>query len=171
MNQQMCTRSYSDTLGCRTTVTSVTSYASVADFVDEVRVIPPLTRATATTSTTTNAMCPADAFAPIGTVTHSYDSQGRLIRSVFSTGSQTLNFSAWDSSGRPTTGTFSTLAVTAPLSIDYDNVARTRAFRTTGLVVETTFDVDGNPVRQATTSGLVVSTMTIANAATERVCR
>jgi len=82
--------------------TGVLTYTSNADFVDEAKVVPPITLAKSQ-STTTSGICGGAG----GTATYTYDSQRRLTRVTASTGAVTT-YTAWDSAGRPTAGSYST---------------------------------------------------------------
>jgi YD repeat-containing protein len=144
--------------------TTVNSYRSTADFVDEVRVIPPLTLVTAT-STTGSAACGSGT----SSVTYSYDSQRRLTQ--FTTPGGPTTYTAWDSSGRPTAGTYSG----SSLSYVYNDGARTLTLTTiSGAVtsVDTiTFDANGTNIMEVVRTGSNVSTTTNTIASTDRVCK
>jgi hypothetical protein len=159
---------------CRRSVSWSTTYGSLADFVDEVSVIPPKTRwisQSGTGVTDSGPTGPCGSRTSAATTTNSYDSQGRLVRSVstgevglsISTGSLgqtipnittprgTADYTAWDVRGRPTA-----CRVTGPPpvtgSISYDDSARTRSTIVSNSGISTTtavdaFDPDGNPVR------------------------
>jgi len=178
-NQLTYAGSYSDSLGCAIPWDLVTNYSSVADFVDETRVVPPLTRSTGSTATTTDARCDRITV----TASHSYDSQGRLIRIVTVSspgGTETRNYTTWDSVGRPTGGTISSAGNTRTHSLSYDDAARTvtitGGINTGGIgpqSVETeTYDSSGILLRKVTTVlGSTVITSTVTTTSTNRVCR
>jgi YD repeat-containing protein len=146
----------------------VTTWRSTADFVDEINVVPPLTLWTGTTAT-------GDA---VFTWTNSYDSQGRLtgFTSIQVGGTITVRYTAWDASGRPTTGTMTGPASTSTLALAYDNAGRTLTTTTTtnglvGVIVQT-FDANGNStVSQSTITGGLPSTTTTTIQSTTKVCK
>jgi hypothetical protein len=145
--------------------TVVTSYSSVADFVDEVSVIPPVFHSTTSVSTNSGA-CGAGT----ATQTYTYDSQRRLTQ-LSGPGSVTT-YTAWDGSGRPTTG--STGGQT--ISITYDDANRSWTTTTTASngsksVGTLTFDANGNQIRNVVVSGNVTTTTTFNNTATATVCK
>ena len=81
--------------------TAVHTYRSAADFVDEVRVIPPVPLVLST-ATTNSGSCGSGT----GTSTNTFDAQRRLTQTSGPSGN--ITYTAWDTSNRPTTGTFST---------------------------------------------------------------
>jgi YD repeat-containing protein len=89
-NQLVCTL----TISTRGTVSFSVSYASRSDFVDEVSVNPP--RMLQTAQTTAANPC------GITNGTYNYEGQKRLLN--YSINGLTYSYSAWDASGRPTTG-------------------------------------------------------------------
>jgi hypothetical protein len=148
--------------------TSVSSYRSKDDFVDEVRVIPGVLMQTSTTTTNSGGCGSATS-----TVNYSYDSQRRLTSfttSVFGV-SNTTTYTAWDSSGRPTAGSFPGTTIQNV----YDDAARTLTqTQTTGgssSRTVTTVDANGNQLSVVATSGSVTSTTTFTNTATAQVCK
>lgn len=148
--------------------TSVSTYRSRADFVDEVRVIPGVLMQTSTT-TTNSGGCGSGT----STVNYAYDGQRRL--TSFTTSSLgvsgTTTYTAWDSSGRPTQGSFPGTTI---LNV-YDDAARTMTqTQTTGgstSTTVTTVDANGNQVSVVARSGPVTTTTTFTNTATAQVCK
>jgi YD repeat-containing protein len=99
-----------------------------------------------------------------------YDAQRRVTQIL--NGTATVTFTAWDSAGRPTTGT---AANSAPVTIAYDASARTQT-QTTGagaaaVVVTSTFDADGTPVKVVSQEAGITSTTTTQVNSTARVCK
>jgi hypothetical protein len=149
--------------------TSVSTYRSRDDFVDEVRVIPGVLMQT-TTTTTNSGGCGSGT----STVNYTYDSQRRL--TSFTTSalgvSGTTTYTAWDSSGRPTAGSFPGTTI----SNVYDDAARTMTQTQTpssggSSTTVTTVDANGNQVSVVVRSGPVTTTTTFANTATAQVCK
>ncbi len=150
-----------------TCTSSVSSYRSKDDFVDEVRVIPGLFMQTSTT--TTNTACGTGTF----TTNYNYDSQRRLTSTtttVFGVSTATT-YTAWDSSGRPTLGSFPGTTITNA----YNDATRTWVqTQTAGGVTSTTtmtFDANGNQVTVVNTSGNFTSTAAYNTTTTTRVCK
>ncbi len=146
--------------------TAVHSYRSVADFVDEVRVIPPVPLVLSTT-TTNSGSCGTGT----GTSTNTFDAQRRLTQTSGPTGN--ITYSAWDTSNRPTTGTFSTGGT---ISNVYNDAARTITQTQTAsggtTVITMNFDANGAQTMVAVTTGTVVtSTTTFNNTSTTTVCK
>jgi hypothetical protein len=147
--------------------TLVTSYNSVADFVDEVRVIPPVALSTGAVSTNSGSCGSVTA-----STTYTYDSQRRVTQISNSVGG-VITYTAWDSSGRPTTGTMSGGGT---ISIVYDNAARSwtetqtqsNGTRSVGTL---TFDANGAQIRNVVVQGNVTTTTTFTNTATATVCK
>ena len=153
-----------------TCTTSVDTYRSKDDFVDEVRVVPGLTLQM-TRATTNSPGCGG----VNSTVSYDYDSQRRL--TSFSTTALGVTsatiYTAWDSSGRPTVGSFPGTTIQNV----YNDAARTLTqtqTQTSGGSVSTTtmtYDANGNQVTSVVTSGNVTSTTTFTNTATAQVCK
>ena len=147
--------------------THITRYDSVADFVDEVRVIPGVFLSTGATNTNSGACGSFTA-----TVTYTYDGQRRLVQEANSVGGSTT-YTAWDGSGRPTSGTMSSgTAITNA----YDNGARTLTqtqTRSNGTrsVSTMTFDANGAQTQVVVVDGGNTSTTTFTNTATASVCK
>lgn len=149
--------------------TSVSTYRSTADFVDEVRVIPGVSLQTMTV-TTNGPACGG----VTSTVNYNYDASGRLTSFVtMALGvSSTTAYTAWDSAGRPTAGSFPGTTI----ANSYDDATRTWIQRQTpasgGASTTTmTFDANGNQVSVVNTSGNFTSTTTFNTTATNRVCK
>lgn len=149
--------------------TSVFTYRSTADFVDEVRVVPGVSLQTATTTTNAGA-CGSGT----STVSYTYDAQRRL--TSFTTNalgvSGTTTYTAWDSSGRPTTGSFPGTTIANV----YNDAARTlvQTQTTAGGSVSTgtvTFDANGAQLTSVVVSGANTTTTTYTNTATAQVCK
>lgn len=146
---------------------SVSAYRSKDDFVDEVRVIPGVSMQTSTT--TTNTGCGTGTF----TVNFNYDSQRRLTstsQTIFGVTS-TTTYTAWDSSGRPTQGSFPGTTITNV----YDDSARTWVQTQTGggtvSTTTTTFDANGNQLTVVNRTGNFTSTTNYNTTATAQVCK
>jgi YD repeat-containing protein len=146
--------------------TGVASYNSIADFVNEVRVIPPVFLATGTTNQN-SAACGGAAAA--GSLTYQYDGQRRLTGMTTSLGVVTT-YTAWDSQGRPTTGSDNKGGT---ISFSYDDAARTQVqTQNPGNTVSTSvFDTNGILVSIAVTAGGITSTTTFAVNSTATVCK
>jgi len=145
----------------------VSNYNSVADFVDEVHVIPPVFHVT-TTLGTNSGQCGTGT----ATGTYTYDAQRRLTQISNSGSSSTTNYTAWDSSGRPTAGSTGGQTV----SIVYDDAGRAytttqTAANGTKSVSTSTFDADGNQLKIVLVEGNVTTTTTFTNTATAKVCK
>jgi hypothetical protein len=168
-----CTIQYRDSTGTVSTSTTTTQYASLDDFIDEVRVVPPLTKFLTSTGTQRSRGVTSR-----GTVTNSYDAQGRVTVTVTAPGKQgvsTTTYSSWDAAGRPRVAHDKGPGFNNRRDISYDDRARTRTTRVNGGLVVTveTFDANGNPLRQTTSNGTgtpqIISTFQIT--ATEKICR
>jgi hypothetical protein len=148
--------------------TSVNTYRSKDDFVDEVRVVPGLTLQTSTT-TTNSGGCGS----LTSTVNYTYDAQRRLTSFTTTTlgVSGTTTYTAWDSAGRPTAGSFAGTAIQNM----YDEAARTMTQTQTAgggtSTTVTTFDANGNQVSVVAKSGQVTTTTTFSNTATAQLCK
>jgi hypothetical protein len=109
----------------------------------------------------------------MSTVNYAYDSQRRLTSFTTSTLgiSNTTTYTAWDSSGRPTVGSFPGTTIQNV----YDDNARTMTqTQLTGgsmSTTTTTFDANGNQVSVVVRSGPVTTTTTFTNTATAQVCK
>ena len=162
-----CTNQYSDASGQKFTSVSVTRHASRGDLVDEISVIPPLNRSISTTTTISGSL------KSVGTSTHTYDAQRRLLRTESSTTqagrttTTTTTYTAWDSAGRPTAGSNS---AGNRLSFTYDNATRTQVSTTVGSGVSCSqvFDQNGNPATGTCTNG---TKSTFTTMTTVQVCR
>lgn len=167
--QVTCTHRYTDSVGGSTTTTSVTVYGSVADLVDEIAVLPPRTYAVRTSATQTGTSSGSTS------ATFSFDGSRRLttVSGTSAAGAATTTYTAWDSSGRPSTGTDVGPGFSNALTISYDNAARTRTTNFVGGLVTTVeaFDANGNPASQATVGGASVSTTVYTTRATQRICK
>lgn len=147
--------------------TAISNYNSVADFVDEVRVNPPIDRQTGNSSTS-SGQCGTGS----GSSTFTYDSQRRLTAITSNLGVVTT-YSAWDPSGRPTTGSLSNGTT---ITFVYDDAARTwtqtqvPATGTRSVSTET-FDANGIPIKSVVVQGNVTTTTTFTTTSTAQVCR
>jgi YD repeat-containing protein len=144
--------------------TTVVTYGSTSDFVDEISVIPPKVLASS------QAISLSDACG--GTTTnlvYAYDSQRRLLRVVSSAG-DTTTYTAWDTSGRPTLGSFSSGGT---VSTAYDSAGRTMtSTQSKGGVTSTivnTFDVNGILISAVDSGTGQTTTYTVT--ATEQICK
>lgn len=161
--QSTCT---ADTVGPGTSsrVVTVKTYASIDEVLAEVSVVPPLTRATGVTSVTTGTGAGTSA------LTYAFDGQKRLLTETSVAYSTT--WSAWDTEGRPTTGTtVLTAGAISQVAINYNNATRARTTTTTtngsSLTCADTFDVTGSLI--ATVCPSSASSTTISS--TTQVCR
>jgi len=161
--------------------TRIVSYRSAADFVDEVAAVPPVPRALSVSVQTPAGRCPSPSDS-----TYTY-ADGRLARV---SGRSALNlaanaervYTAWDSVGRPTEGTFSNFLLNGPISITHDTAARTTVersrFRDGQWEIEqtTSYDQAGTVVGEIYTDAIpgevrpryVTATSVMA---TDRVCK
>ena len=144
--------------------TGVTSYDSVADFVDEVRVIPDVFMATGTTNTNSGTCGNVSA-----SLSYAYDTQRRLI-SIIPNAAPSTTFTAWDGSGRPTTGTTS---AGGTVIYTYDDATRTetQTQMPQNAVSTLSFDPNGILTSSVVASGGVTSTTTFTTTATATVCK
>lgn len=165
---------------CSQTLSSVATYQSVSDFVDEGRA---LGRTLVRTVRNTTSSVGGPACGPTttsGTITYNYDAQGRLI----SDGNVT--YTAWDSSGRPTTGTAPPVsgATCSPLTVNisYNDAARSMTVINEftscvlGRQVATsvlTYDSDAIQLTSRTTvaGSNAATTQTLTTLATAQVCK
>ncbi|MGH9387215.1 MAG: hypothetical protein ACRD2N_23340 [Vicinamibacterales bacterium] len=167
-NQSTVTTLFANGTPCTTTVGT---YRSTADFVDEVRVVPSVTLQTASTTTNTGT-CGSGT----SNVTFTYDSQRRLT-AFTSTGAGivagTTTYTAWDSSGRPTTGSFPGTTITNVYNDAARTLTQTQTPATGGAtsVTAVTFDANGIQLMVVNTTGAAVSTTRFTITSTERVCR
>jgi YD repeat-containing protein len=154
-NQLACTLTIS-TCGA---VSFSVQYASRSDFVNEVSVIPP--KILAQSQLTAPNAC------GIGNGTYSYDAQNRL--TTYTMNGVTI-YSAWDGSGRPTSGE----VVGGPTeTYTYNDAARTTTLVqvTAGQTATTiyTYDTNGNLLSVNVNSGESVTTNTVQS--TAQVCK
>jgi len=146
--------------------TTVVSYNSVADFVDEVRVIPPVSLAIRADGTN-SGQCGSGT----GTTVYVYDSQRRVTQITNGTSAVTT-YTAWDNSGRPTSGTSGALN----LSLVYNDPGRSYVVTTTqaNTPVSTStlsFDANGNQTSIVLVQGNVTTTTTFTTTATAQACK
>jgi len=146
--------------------TNVVSYNSVADFVDEVRVIPPVSLAIRADGTN-SGQCGSGT----GTTVYVYDSQRRVTQITNGTSAVTT-YTAWDNSGRPTSGTSGALN----LSLVYNDPGRSYVVTTTqaNTPVSTStlsFDANGNQTSIVLVQGNVTTTTTFTTTATAQACK
>jgi YD repeat-containing protein len=176
---------YSDNRGIRYSYVQVTTYQSAEDFIAEVvrlkapaplssnptgpatNIVPPLTRSLGTTASGTMAF----------TLENTYDTQGRLTQVVSTVpqGSVTTRYTAWDSFGRPTSGTLQSAASSSTLALAYDDKARTLttnpSTRSLLAVGTRTFDGNGNPTLYMQRASVCpVSTTTTTSGSTATAC-
>ena len=148
---------------CQTSANWSRTYGSVADFVEEVSVVPPLTRwvSESGTVTTNGPDRPCGSATITATTTNSFDTQGRLVRTVSGgipfpllterTTFGTSVYTGWDVVGRPTAYSPPSPFSSTPQPIAYDDAARTRSTTFNSSSFSTTvdtFDSDGNLVRR-----------------------
>ena len=167
----VCNNTFFDNRGGPGTGVQTSRFASRSDLVDEASVNPPKTLSLGTTTVLT-----VGGVSFTTTATNSYDAQRRLVSTRIANpaplgGETTLTYSAWDSSGRPTAGTFTpVIGGQFPISITYDNAARTSR-RNTGLNICTqTHDQNGNIVREECT-GTTPSTTVVTIQNTQQICK
>jgi len=152
-----------------TCTTNVYRYQSRADFIDEVSVIPPLNLLTSQTTTTVSAC--GGLPGSVLEVRYTYDVPQRRLTQVFfvQTGGSTT-YTAWDSFGRPTTGTFSN---GGSVTFVYDNAARTatqtQVFPGSTTVSTGFYDANGGLMRTVVNPG--AQTTTYTPTATTTVCK
>jgi hypothetical protein len=146
------------------------------------RLLPPVPKTTSIAVTSSAGSCPSPFEAR-----HQYDATGRLVR--ISSGSSTnfaanstKTFTAWDSRGRPTEGAFTNFRVTGPVTLRYDDAARSvtevASYDNGNWVVTTTtaHDANGIVVRDVLSDAIpgearpTYTTITTV-LATDRVCK
>jgi hypothetical protein len=177
------TQTYESLPGCVRTVDTAFHYDSTADFVDEVSVIPLRTLVTGhdNSPATSTSACPEGYSTAANSDTYLYDSQRRLTQVLFSTSGSTLNYTAWDASGRITMGTGNSAdgSVSQSYSYSYDDAARTMTKVVTvprigsaGYEAVVTYDANGSIMKQLTTlSDGTVTTGTWVTSGTKTVCK
>ena len=160
-NQLACTM----TLPSCGMVSLSTNYASRADFVDEVSVIPP--RMLLTGQTAAPNPC------RITDATHTYDEKKRLLR--YAANRLTYRYSAWDASGRPTSGIVTGPGAPVNESWTYSDATRTATLVQSVSGESTTtvykYDANGNPTTVVVRSGSTTSTSTTSTERTAQVCK
>jgi hypothetical protein len=159
-----------------------TVYQSVADFIDEPGILGRVLYLR--TESCANASNCAGELAEVEIPT--YDSQRRRTSSTLGVNGATLlveAYSAWDSQGRPTTGTRTQPGLcVAPLSLMYDDVARTITVAPAGLgsgilclgvyfTSVQSYDADGNLISDTGSAGGTSTTTTHTITATARLCK
>ena len=149
-----------------TCTTAVSTYRSTADFVDEVRVIPSLTMQTSTTTT-----FGGDCDSGTSTVSHVYDSQRRLVSST--TGGVVTTYTAWDSVGRPTAGSYPGTTIANTYNDSTRTWVQTQRGGVTGATRTTTvtYDANGAQTSVVVISGAITATTTFNTTATAQVCK
>jgi len=167
-----CQGSFTDSTVGAGTITQTSRFASKSDIVDEVATNPPLARSL---STTTVLSLLGVVFTST-TATNSYDAQRRLASTVVSTQTPigpitaTTTFSAWDSSGRPTSGTQTGDGAAGQISYSYDNANRS-VTRIIGLNTCTqTYDPNGIVIKEVCT-GTTPSTTNVTINSTQSICK
>jgi hypothetical protein len=158
-----------------------TVYSSVADFIDEPAVVGRVL--SLRTESCANANCTGGL---LNVETPTYDSQRRRTGLTLSlSGAQLVveMYSAWDSQGRPTAGTRTQPGVcVAPLSLVYDDAARTVTVAPTGLgsgvaclgvnfSSAQSYDGDGNLISDSGSAGGTSTTTTYTITATAHLCK
>jgi hypothetical protein len=158
-----------------------TVYQNVADFIDEPTVVG---RALSLrTESCANANCVGGL---LDVETPTYDSQRRrtgLTRTLNGVSLIVETYSAWDSQGRPTAGTRTQPGeCVAPLSLLYDDAARTVTVAPTGLGLGVaclgayfssaqSYDADGNLISDSESGGGTSTTAISTIAATAHLCK
>jgi YD repeat-containing protein len=103
------------------------------------------------------------------TSTFNYDSQRRLVSVV--SGGQPTTYTAWDSAGRPTSGSFGNTTIVNT----YNDATRTwvqlQATGASTSTTTTTFDANGIQLSVVNVTGPNQSTTTYTNLVTNQVCR
>jgi hypothetical protein len=113
-----------------------------------------------------------------------YDAQRRMTRrSLFVNGAAFTAhiFTAWDAVGRPIAGTYQGVTCAHPISITYDDVARTIELRATGPgsgalclggpYSKEGYDADGNLISDSQSAGGTSTTTMHAVSASEEICK
>jgi hypothetical protein len=167
--------------GCIHSTETISRYDSTADFVDEVSVIPHLNLLTRIDINITREASCTDPGLTTAFSAYSYDSQRRVTQITYSS-PEMRTYTAWDASGRVTTGTITgdgTLSHAE--SYSYDDAARshhyvnTTSYATYGTFVWTsdyTFDENGNPFKEVLTeTDGKVDTLNWTISATKTVCK
>lgn len=163
--QSTCVADTVGTGGFATNQVTVTTYASIDDILAEVATVPPLTKSVGVAVTGTGTTGPT-----VSAVSYVYDAQKRVTRE--NGGGYSTTWSAWDSEGRPTTGTTAvTGGQTNVESVQYNNTARTRTRTSSSagqsVMCSETFDANGNQIATACPG----STSTTNIVATAQICR
>jgi hypothetical protein len=144
--------------------TSVSTYRSVADFVDEVRVVPGLSMQLSTTTTNTGA-CGSGT----NTATFTYDGQRRV--TALSSGASVTTYTAWDSAGRPTAGSFPGTTIANVYNDATRTWTQTQVTGANTSTTTTTFDANGAQLTIVNVTGGNQATTTFTNTATAQVCK
>jgi YD repeat-containing protein len=133
--------------------------------VDEVGTIPP--RMLQTAQITAGNSC------NITNGSYSYDAQKRLLS--YTINGLTYSYSAWDASGRPTTGVVTGGPTPVNESWSYNDAARSATLvqSTSAGFTTTTYlwDANGNPVTVVVVAGGTTSTSTTTTTGTAQVCK
>jgi hypothetical protein len=142
------------------------TYSSVADFVDEIRMVPPIARIQRQTRRfASGPRADAD-------LTYEYDATRRQTRiaTAMNGNLMVMNYSTWDSLGRPTSATSSSRASTISLKYTYDDGARTMTISGPAGEEVDTFNPDGNMIHEVAT-GRGKTDFAIKIVRTETACR
>ena len=142
-------------------------YSSVADFVDEIRIVPPISRIQSQTRRYTSGS------GPNAEIAYEYDGAGRQTRLSTNMSGNLLvtTYSAWDPLGRPTVATVSSRAPTINLQYKYDDALRTMTTTNPAGIQVSTYDSDGNMIREESTDGGGKTTSAFKINKTEKVCK
>lgn len=167
-NETVCQGGFTDSEGGPGTITQTTRFASRADVVDEASTNPPRALSLGTTIVTVTG-----GLSFTITATNAYDSQRRLVSTTIVNppplGPVTITYSAWDSSGRPTSGT-TNLPGGGSISVSYDAANRS-VTRDMGLNICTvTHDSNGIIIRE-TCTGTIASTTIVTVGGTQSICK
>ncbi len=168
-NNITCQGDFVDSVGGPGTSTQTTRFASRGDIVDEAATNPPLSRSLGTTTVLSSGGVTFTIVA-----THTYDAQRRLVRTVIDNppplGQETYAYTAWDNSGRPTAASSTSGVGTLPLSITYDDAARSVTRNSALNSCTLTHDANGIMLRESCT-GTTPSTTEITTLTTQQICR
>lgn len=161
----VCASAFTDSVGGPGTITQTSRFDSKADLVDEAATNPPLARSQSTTTVTASGGLSLTSVA-----TNTYDSQKRLASTTIVSpplATITTTYSAWDSSGRPTSGS-STL--NGAVTITYDNANRTVTRVIPPNTCKVTHDANGILIKEECT-GTTPSTTNVTVISTQTICK
>jgi hypothetical protein len=165
----ICQGKTTDSVGGTGTVTQTSLFASRDDIVDEATVNPPRNLSLGTTTVTQ-----FDVYTLTITATNSFDTQRRLTSTTIVNppplGQITMTFSAWDDSGRPTSGVVTLVQGTSPISISYDAANRSFTRNDGRNTCTVTHDENGIIIGE-TCTGTTGSTTVVTVNSTQQICK